>query len=599
MTIVSTDTGGATTPRHGAAPYQRAPISTLSALIGVLRAQRWRAVALMTGSFLAGLAESTILALVAHVASVLVEGADVVSADLGPLRLDAQVSMVLAVAAVLAAVRLAIQVAIAYLPVRMAGDMQAQLRVRLFDAYSRAAWEAQADDRDGHLQELVTSQAGQATQAMLNATTLVSAGFMFLTLVVTAFTIGPLVALLVLTVVGSLALLLRPLGRRGRKHSKELSAAQLDFAGGVSAAVRLAEETYTFDAAAAERQRIGERIEAARRHFIQAQFSSRLTLGLFQGLVVLLLVGALVGLYASGTGRIAGLGAAVLILVRASSYGQQLQFSWQVIQQTAPYLERLRDAEERYRRHTPPSGDRAFPTGGELRFEGVSFSYRGDRRGLRLRDVTFAVSAGDVVGIVGPSGAGKSTLVQLLLRMRMPTAGRYLVGGIPAEDIDLASWRRHMAYVPQEPRLLDASVADNIRYHRDIGLARIERAARLAHIHDDIVAMPHGYDTIVGQRADAVSGGQRQRLCLARALVGDPSALILDEPTSALDSRSEAAIQASLRELTDDLTMFIVAHRLSLLEICDRVFEIEDGRVYAISRNGTALNPIARQGVSP
>src|SRR5262245_61663276 len=171
---------------------------------------------------------------------------------------------------------------------------------------------------------------------------------MFMTLVVTAFAIGPLVALFVLVIVVALSLLLRPLGRRGRRHSKELSAAQLAFAGRVGTAVRLAEETYTFDAAAAERAEVGEKIEVARHHFMQAQFSARLVQGAFQGLVVLLLIGALWILYISGTGQIAGLGAAVLLLVRASSYGQQLQYSWQVIQQTAPFLERLRDAEAHY-----------------------------------------------------------------------------------------------------------------------------------------------------------------------------------------------------------------------------------------------------------
>jgi ATP-binding cassette, subfamily B, bacterial len=418
---------------------------------------------------------------------------------------------------------------------------------------------------------------------------------MFLTLVATAFAISPLVALVVLVVVGSLSLLLRPLGQRGRRHSKEMSAAQLAFAGRISTAVRLAEETYTFDAAAAERAEVGARIEVARHHLAQAQFSTRLAAGLFQGLVVVLMVATLAGLYASGTGQIAGLGAAVLLLARASSYGQQLQFAWQVIQQATPFLERLGDAEDRYRAHGVRSGLRPFPAGGTLAFAGVGFAYRGDRRRPVLRDVSFAVPRGQVVGIVGPSGVGKSTLVQLLLRMRTPTVGQYLVDGLPVGEIDLSSWRRHVAYVPQEPRLLDATVADNIRFHRDIDQASIEQAARLAHIHDDIVAMPHGYDTLVGQRIDAVSGGQRQRLCLARALAGHPSVILLDEPTSALDRASEAAIQASLRELKGYLTMFIVAHRPSLLEICDRLFQLDGGHVQVLYRNGAPPAAHARQ----
>lgn len=587
--------------RHAetAPPPSPRSISTFSALAGILGEQRARALALMASSIGAGIAESVILALVAHVASALVDDAGSVTAEIGPVQVDAAVATALGVAAALAVVRLALQLAIAYLPARMTADTQAGHRAQLFDAYSRADWDTQAQERDGHLQELVTSQVVQATNAMLHATSLVSSGFMFLTLVAAAFAVDSLVALLVLTVVGGLSVLLRPVARRGRRHARELSAAQLAFAGRIGTAVRMAEETYTFDAAAAERAQIGERIEAARHHFFQSQFAGRLSQATFQGLVVLLMVGALAGLHVSGTGQIAGLGAAVLLLVRASSYGQQVQFSWQVVQQAAPFLERLEDATDSYRAHARRSGARPFPPGDTLRFEEVGFSYDGARHRPVLSDVTLAVAPGEVIGVVGPSGAGKSTLVQLLLRMRAPTAGRYVVGTLPVDEIDLASWRRHVAYVPQEPRLLDATVADNIRFHREIDQASVERAARLAHIDHDIQAMPGAYDAIVGQRADAVSGGQRQRLCLARALAGDPSVLVLDEPTSALDRDSEAAIKSSLRGLRGHLTMVIVAHRPSLLEICDRIVELDGGHLGVLGPGGQATAVDGPQRVAP
>jgi ABC-type multidrug transport system fused ATPase/permease subunit len=578
-------------PPPDTAPPSPRSISTFAALVGVLREQPGRAAALMASSVAAGLAESMILALVAHVAAALVDEAGSVTIAVGPLRADLGVTTALEVAAVLAVVRLVLQIAIAYLPARMTADTQARHRARLFDAYSRADWDTQAQERDGHLQELVTSQVVQATNAMLHATMLVSSGFVFLTLVAAAFAINPLVALLVLAVVGGLSVLLRPVGRRGRRHAKALSAAQLAFAGRIGTAVRMAEETYTFDVAAAERAEVGERIEVARHHFAQAQFAQRVSQATFQGLVIVLLVGALAVLHASGTGQIAGLGAVVLLLVRASSYGQQVQFSWQVVQQAAPFLERLGDAADTYRAHERRGGGRPFPAGEALRFEEVGFSYDGARRRDVLADVTFAVAPGEVIGVVGPSGAGKSTLVQLLLRMRRPTTGRYVVGTLPVDDIDLAGWRRSVAYVPQEPRLLDGTVADNIRYHRDIDPASIERAARLAHIDHDIQAMPGGYDTIVGHRADAVSGGQRQRLCLARALAGDPSVLVLDEPTSALDRESEAAIKSSLRGLRGRLTIVIVAHRPALLEICDRIFELDRGHLRVDTPQRVAPGP--------
>ena len=135
--------------------------------------------------------------------------------------------------------------------------------------------------------------------------------------------------------------------------------------------------------------------------------------------------------------------------------------------------------------------------------------------------------------------------------------------------------------MPQEPRLLHASVAENIRFERELDAATVEHAARLAHIHDEILGWPKGYETVVGPRADAVSGGQQQRLCLARALAAKPEVLVLDEPTSALDPNSEALIQESLSGLKHELTLFIIAHRMSTLDICDRVMVIIDGKLVA------------------
>jgi ABC-type multidrug transport system fused ATPase/permease subunit len=191
--------------------------------------------------------------------------------------------------------------------------------------------------------------------------------------------------------------------------------------------------------------------------------------------------------------------------------------------------------------------------------------------------VSFDIRAGEVIGIVGPSGAGKSTLAQLLLQLRVPTSGQYLVNGEPAAVFSPEDWHRHVAYVPQSPHLIHAAVAENIAYFRNIPQHEVEWAARLARIEDDILRWRNGYDTPVGPRADAVSGGQAQRICLARALAGRPEVLVLDEPTSALDPTSERLIQESLNVLKGTATLFIIAHRMSTLDLCDRAMVIVDG----------------------
>jgi ABC-type multidrug transport system fused ATPase/permease subunit len=210
----------------------------------------------------------------------------------------------------------------------------------------------------------------------------------------------------------------------------------------------------------------------------------------------------------------------------------------------------------------------------------VSYSY--DEGTQTLSDITFDVRAGETIGIIGPSGAGKSTLAQLLLRLREPDTGQYLVNAVPAHSLRRDDWARRVAYVPQTPQLIYASVSENIRYYRDVAQEEVQRAAELAGIHGDIITWSNGYDTIVGPRAAAVSVGQAQRICLARALALRPRILVLDEPTSALDPTSERLIQESLTALRGSLTLFVIAHRLSTLDICDRVIVLVGGRLDAV-----------------
>ena len=199
-----------------------------------------------------------------------------------------------------------------------------------------------------------------------------------------------------------------------------------------------------------------------------------------------------------------------------------------------------------------------------------------------LHDASFTVGVGEIIGIVGPSGAGKSTLVQLILRLREPTTGRISADGRDVHDLRLDDWNRHITFVPQEARLFAGTVAENIRFFRDdVDDEAIARAARRAHLDEEILRMPLGYDTPVGERGSALSGGQRQRLCIARSLVGEPEIVVMDEPTSALDPRSEALIRETISELKARTTVFVIAHRMSTLTICDRIMVMMRGEIQA------------------
>ncbi len=224
---------------------------------------------------------------------------------------------------------------------------------------------------------------------------------------------------------------------------------------------------------------------------------------------------------------------------------------------------------------------------GGLSFEGVTFE-RSD--GVVLTGVTFDVKAGETVGIVGPSGAGKSTLLSLVARFHDPASGQVRIGGADLRALQLASYHERLALVTQEPFVFDTTVRDNIRCGRAGATdAEVVEAARAAGLHDEIAALPGGYDTLLGADGRGLSVGQAQRLCIARALLKDAPILLLDEATSSLDSVAESKIQAALDRLTAGRTTLVVAHRLSTLRGATRIVVMDRGAVVATGSHGELL----------
>lgn len=534
-------------------------------------------VALATLSILAGLIEAALLAMVAQLAAALVKGTKHVHIEVAHLHLSATVPTLLQAGFVLTIVRLLVQIPLSVLPSRIGSEVQASMRERLFEAYARASWGMQAQDREGQMQETITNQISQATTGALQTTSLITSAFSFLVLMAAAIALNPTAAV----VVGVASILmfggLRPLRNRGVRSARALSKAQVRFAGAVAESSRVAQEAQVFGVRAAQRELVAARIQEAKRRFFRTQVISRAVANVYQSLIYILLMLGLWALYIMGRAHAGELGGVTLVLLRAGTAGQLMQGNYQGIVQAMPFIERASETIRRYDGSGEPDGGQPLTRIEKLAFDDVSFGYTPGRP--VLSGISFDVDRGEVIGIIGPSGAGKSTLVQVLLRLRPPGSGRYLINGRPALDYSGADWHRQVSYVPQEPRLLHATVAANIRFFRDIPFEDVERAARLARIHEDIMSWPKGYETIVGPRADAVSGGQQQRICLARALAARPEMLVLDEPTSALDPHSEALIGESLKALRSELTLFIIAHRMSTLDICDRVMVIVDGRL--------------------
>ncbi len=216
-----------------------------------------------------------------------------------------------------------------------------------------------------------------------------------------------------------------------------------------------------------------------------------------------------------------------------------------------------------------------------IRFHAVRFRYASAGPWV-LDDINLSIPKGARVGFVGSTGSGKSTTMDLLMGMLMPTEGEILIDGRPITGNHLRAWQRSIAHVPQSIFLADTTLAENIAFgvpRASIDLQRVQAAARQAQIADFIESRPEGYDAFVGERGIRLSGGQRQRIGIARALYKQASVLVFDEATSALDNATEQSVMDAIEGLSRDLTILIVAHRLSTVEYCDRLYRFEQGRV--------------------
>jgi len=224
---------------------------------------------------------------------------------------------------------------------------------------------------------------------------------------------------------------------------------------------------------------------------------------------------------------------------------------------------------------------------GHISLRDVSFRYGADQA-LVLREISVDIRPGQTVAIVGESGSGKTTIAKLLLGLYMPTEGEILFDGQSIRDLDLSSLRRRVGVVSQHPYLFAGTVRENISLGDDaLPLSRVIAAARIANIHDDIMRLPMGYESLLPDRGASLSGGQRQRLALARAVLPRPSILLLDEATSALDARTEQEITHSIERLQS--TRIIIAHRLSTIARADLIIVLDRGRVVEIGRHEDLL----------
>ncbi|MCO8126625.1 ABC transporter ATP-binding protein/permease [Acidimicrobiia bacterium EGI L10123] len=491
----------------------------------------------------------------------------------GSLHPSAGVSLLVATGA--GVVVLLIHLHSAWLTADVAAVSLRGARDRAIKTYSASAWAQQSADREGALQETVTTISYQIGQLVVSLSTLVSSLIPLAMLLGVAAILQPLVTSIVLLFGGMLFLALHPIASATRRRANDYVQVNSRFAEAITEWTGLALELRVFGVARKRMETLSTHNRAATDALRRSRFLARAGSWLLRDLAVLFLVVAAGVLYLSDGTELAAAGTVVLLIVRSLAYAQNANTALQGMNEQAPGLEEFCRRMRSLEAATPEAGLAAVGHLGDLDLRGVSYEYS---PGVpTLRGVTMHIEQGECIGLVGPSGGGKSTLAQVLLRLRTPSSGDVTAGGLRYEEIDDPSWSKLVSFVPQEPRLFEGTVAENIAFFRDATIGQIEEVAHEAGLLDEIRSLPQAMQTVLGPRGSGLSGGQRQRLAFARALLGRPELLILDEPTSALDLRSEALLQETIVRLKGHVTCFIVAHRLTTLGCCDRVFAMEGG----------------------
>ena len=541
----------------------------------LLRRHRLQLGLLAMTSGIGGLIEALILVLITRAAFAVSDGTDVVHL-VGSW--DVQRSTLLVIALGLVLVTVVFQVASTWQSARLGALVIARIRHDLTQAFLQASWASQHGERMGRLQELLTTFIRGGAQ-LITATTLATIALCNLAaLIVTAVFIDAIAALALLVIMVVLALLVRPIRSRVRHEAAVTADAGMEFATMLGETSGLGMEMHVFHVQQPAIDRLADQIENNRRTNRRLAFLQQSIPTVYGSISYLALISGLAVVAAIGTTDLTSVGAVTLIMFRAVRYGQMLQINTTTINANVPFLDALAEELRRYRNARVI--DHGEPVGrvGTMRLADVSFAY--DEGQPVLRHIEATIGTNEIIGIIGPSGSGKSTLVQLLLGLRDPTSGAVLSDGRDIRRLSRSEWARRVTFVPQEAHLIAGTVADNIRFLRDgITDDEIVRAAELANLHDDVMAWPERYERQVGERGSHLSGGQQQRLVIARALVERPDLLIMDEPTSALDARSEHLVRRSIRELREEMSIVVIAHRLSTLEDCDRIMVILDGEL--------------------
>lgn len=451
-------------------------------------------------------------------------------------------------------------------------------RKKLGLAYLNTSWAVQVRQPAGTLQQLVVQFPSNIASLVFQLSNAMAGALSLVALLGIAFVVSGISTLIVLGALVVLGFLLSPLRKAVQRRSKKSMESQVAFANNIGEISELSLEINALGVTEQAADRLEEVIgnEAAAMHKVgvTANMISPLYMTFAYGAILL----ALVALNSITVDDINQVGAVMLIMLRSLSYGQQTQHGAVAISQFAPFAERLIRQQTEFDSDRRPQGNTPVTAVDTLEFRNVTFSY--PERPPVLTGVNITIRHGEVIGVVGHSGSGKTTLIQLVMGLHVAQQGEVLVNGIPRADVHPDSWSRLVTYVPQDTKLLAGTIDDNVKFLRDhVTDADVDQALVAANLLLPADRFPEGKRTDLGVAGRQFSGGQKQRLAIARALATHPSVLVLDEPTSSLDVESENVIVETMNRLKGSVTTIVVTHRESTLRACDRILGVDQGSV--------------------
>lgn len=546
----------------------------------LLRNHRRLALGQTAVSFVEGFAEAAILTLFARLALDAVDGTGglVYVPGLGNRSLRFAFFALL----VVIASRLVAGMANNFLANRLQFRLVRVLRTDAILAYGRSSWTGQTRLDDGALQQLIVTLPNSVSNHLSGLILQLGHVVMMVAMLSYAAVTDPLLTLILVFVSVLATFVFRPLRRWIQRKSVEALSVQKDLSSRTVELASMKSEAHAFA--------LNRHLEQPMLTFIRRDSHLQERVGFLRGAVVplyttltyLAVTVGIVLLANTASNDFDRTGPILLVVLRSLSYGTAIQQAATGLATLVPSMDLIRDRLYDLRKHQSIWGDIPLDSVRSLQFHDVTFSYSDDRE-VALDRISVDLPIGAKIGIVGPSGSGKSTFIRLVLGLVEPDDGVVLVNGRNVRDHTHESWGRHIGFVPQNPALLAGTIRENLLLFREeIDDRDIWEALELADFAQDVRAMPDGLETTIGAGFRSLSGGQLQRLAIARAFVAKPSVIVLDEPTSAIDSISEQAVSEAIDRLTDSVTVIIVSHKPRILQGCEQILVVQDSRLTAV-----------------